>query len=82
MDMAGEMVTDLAAYLGIMDLTSVADFPKAMEDFKGVLEKVEEYNQTRLRMNADMADSTNMIKQLLIKAEDARILGDMKAMRK
>lgn len=33
-------------------------------------------------MNADMADSSNMVKQLLIKAEDARILGDMKAMRK
>lgn len=82
MDMAGEMVTDLAAYLGVADLSSIADFPIAMEEFKAVLEKVEEFNQTRLRMNADMADSSNLIKQLLIKAEDARILGDMKAMRK
>ena len=40
MDMAGEMVTDLAGYLGIPDLSSTADFPKAMEEFKGVLEKV------------------------------------------
>jgi Bardet-Biedl syndrome 2 protein len=42
---------------------------------------VEEHNATRLRMNADMADSSNMIKQLLIKAEDMRMLGSMKAMR-
>lgn len=35
-----------------------------------------------MRMNADMADSSNLIKALLIKAEDARILGDMKAMKK
>jgi Bardet-Biedl syndrome 2 protein len=43
--------------------------------------QVEEHNATRLRMNADMADSSNMIKQLLIKAEDMRMLGSMKAMR-
>ena len=29
-----------------------------------------------------MAESSNLIKTLLIKAEDARILGDMKSMRK
>ena len=40
MDMAGEMVGDLAAYLGVVDLSSTADFPKAMEDFKDVLGKV------------------------------------------
>lgn len=42
MDMAGEMVTDLAAYLGVQDLTSTADFPAAMLEFKAVLEKVGE----------------------------------------
>lgn len=68
--------------MGITDLSSVANFPLAMEGFKGVLEKVEEFNATRLKMNADMAESSNLIKTLLIKAEDARILGDMKAMRK
>lgn len=44
--------------------------------------QVDEHNITRLRMNADMADASNAVKQLIIKAEDARILGDMKAMRK
>lgn len=33
-------------------------------------------------MNADMADSSNLLKSLLIKAEDVRIMGDMAAMRK
>ncbi|KAG1676464.1 hypothetical protein FOA52_002284 [Chlamydomonas sp. UWO 241] len=82
MDIAGEMVLDLATYIGVQDLASVADFPAAMTELRGVLEKVEEYNATRLRMNADMADSSNLVKQLLIKAEDARILGDMKSMRR
>ncbi len=33
-------------------------------------------------MNADMADSSNLVKALLIRAEDMRILGDMQAMRR
>nr|BCL66089.1 Bardet-Biedl syndrome 2 protein [Volvox africanus] len=81
MDMAGELVGDLAAYLGLTDLSSTVDFPLAMKSFKEVLNAVDEHNITRLRMNADMADSSNVIKQLIIKAEDARILGDMRAMR-
>ncbi|GLC47294.1 Bardet-Biedl syndrome 2 protein [Pleodorina starrii] len=82
MDMAGELVGDLAAYLGLSDLGSTVDFPAAMKAFKEVLNAVDEHNITRLRMNADMADSSNLIKQLIIKAEDARILGDVRAMRK
>lgn len=36
MDLAGEAVQDLAAYLGILDLQSTADFPVAMTSFKEV----------------------------------------------
>eukprot|EP00955_Chlamydomonas_euryale_P063479 358683-Chlamydomonas_euryale.AAC.2 len=40
MDVAGEMVADLVAYLGIQDLASTCDFPAAMAEFRAVLEKV------------------------------------------
>ena len=40
MDVAGEMVTDIAGYLGLADLPSVAEFPIAMLAFKDVLSKV------------------------------------------
>lgn len=43
---------------------------------------MDEHNITRLRMNADMADSSNLVKTLIIRAEDARILGDMQAMKR
>ena len=39
--------------------------------------KVDEYNAIRLKLTAEMADSSNVVKTLVIKAEDARILGDM-----
>jgi hypothetical protein len=38
---------------------------------------VDEYNIIRLRLTAEMADSSNLVKSLVIKAEDARILFDM-----
>ncbi|KAL6760242.1 BBS2m [Haematococcus lacustris] len=81
MDVAGEVVNELASYLGLADLASTADYPLAMEAFRAVLAQVEAHNATRLRMNADMADSSNLVKQLLIKAEDMRLLGNMTAMK-
>ncbi len=40
LDMAGEVVQDLAAYLGAVELPSTADFPLAMAAFKEVLNAV------------------------------------------
>uniref|UniRef100_A0A7S0L2Q7 Bardet-Biedl syndrome 2 protein homolog n=1 Tax=Coccolithus braarudii TaxID=221442 RepID=A0A7S0L2Q7_9EUKA len=81
MELAGEVLQDLCSSLGITELESVAEFPLEMEKFREVLLKVDEYNAARLRLTAEMADSSNQAKTLVIKAEDARLLGDMKSMR-
>ena len=52
-----------------------------MEAFRAVLVRVDDYNAARVKMSAEMADSSNLAKTLVIKAEDARILGDIKSMR-
>jgi hypothetical protein len=44
--------------------------------------QVEEHNAVRLRLMAEMADSSNLVKTLVIKAEDARILSNMALTRK
>jgi hypothetical protein len=36
----------------------------------------------RQKLTAEMADSINLIKELVIKAEDARIVGDMNLMKR
>ena len=36
----------------------------------------------RQKLTAEMADSSNLIKALVIKADDARIVGDMKLMKR
>lgn len=39
-EVAGDIVQDLAGYLGISELQSSADFPHEMSSFKDVLAKV------------------------------------------
>lgn len=80
-ELAGEVLHDLCAALGQNELESVAEFPQEFEAFRAVLLRVDEYNATRLHMTAEMADQSNSAKTLVIRAEDARILGDIKAMR-
>lgn len=82
MELAGELIQDLAAYLAVPELQCIAEFPAAMEAFRAVLAKVEAYNSTRMKLAADVADSSNLVKALVVRAEDCRILGDMTNMRK
>lgn len=81
MDLAGEIVQEMAAALGWSEVQSVADFPEEMATFRRTLEAVDECNAVRLHLTAEIADSSNLAKTLVVKAEDARILGEMGAMR-
>eukprot|EP00928_Gymnodinium_smaydae_P046709 TRINITY_DN31132_c0_g1_i1.p1 TRINITY_DN31132_c0_g1~~TRINITY_DN31132_c0_g1_i1.p1 ORF type:complete len:723 (-),score=166.02 TRINITY_DN31132_c0_g1_i1:61-2229(-) len=76
-EVAGEIVQDLCTYLGVEELESTAHFPEEMDKFKSVLMKVDEYNTVRLRLTAEMADSSNLVKMLIVRAEDYRMLSDM-----
>lgn len=82
MDLAAEVVQDLCNFLQVQELESVAEFPSEMTLFREVLMRVDDYNATRLKLTAEMADSSNLVKTLVIKAEDARILGDMECMKR
>lgn len=81
MGTAGEILQDIANFLGVKELESVAEFPIEFQHFEDVFQKMENLRSTRHKMSADMADSSQMIKALVIKAEDARILANMKGMR-
>jgi len=81
MELAGEVLQDMCMALQVVEMESLAEFPQEMEAFRAVLLRVDEYNATRLALTAEMADQSNNAKTLVIRAEDARILGDIKAMR-
>merc|ERR1719158_2171388 len=80
MAIAADIVQDLCQFFSVEDLESDAHFPEEFARLEEILSTVTEYNTARLKMNADMADSSQVIKTLVVKAEDARLLGDMKLM--
>ena len=82
MDLAGDIVQSMASFLHIEDLQSSADFPKQMEDLRGVVAKVSGYQSARQRLSAEMADNSGIIKNLIIRAEDARMMNDISNMKK
>lgn len=81
-EVAGEMVHDLCTFCQVTELESTAHFPSEMEKFKHVLMRVDEYNAVRLKLTAEMADSANLVKALIVKAEDYRMLSDMTNLKK
>lgn len=82
MDLAGDIIQALATFLNIDDLPVVADFPDEMDKLKQILLKVDEYHSVRQKLTAEMADHSNLIRSMVVRAEDARLMGDMKNMKK
>lgn len=80
MELVGDVLQELCRYLKITNLETVADFPKEMAAFEQVLARVDEHQTIRQRLSAEIADTSNAVKQLVIKAEDARLLNDMATM--
>ena len=77
MDLAAEVVQSMASYLNIDELQVEADFPKEFEELASVLEKVQEYQSSRQMLTADMAGNSGLIKSRIVRAEDARLIGDL-----
>ncbi|CAM9136269.1 unnamed protein product [Ectocarpus sp. 12 AP-2014] len=82
MGLAGEVVQDLGRFLEVTELESTAHFPGEMEVLRDVMEGVVDYNSLRQQLTADMADSSQRVKAYVVRAEDARLLGDMPLVRK
>ncbi|KAK7500508.1 hypothetical protein BaRGS_00008415 [Batillaria attramentaria] len=82
MDLAGDIIQALAEFLNLEDLLTTADFPVEIETLKQILIKVDEYHRVRQKLTAEMADHSNLIRSMVVRAEDARLMGDMRSMRK
>lgn len=80
-DLAGDIIQSLASFFAIEELQVEADFPAYFEELKKVLMKVDEYHSVHQKLSADMADNSNLIRSLLVRAEDARLMRDMRTMK-
>ena len=61
----------------LQDLAVVANFPHQMEDLKNILKQVDELRKVRQRLTAEMADNSGVIGNLIVRAEDARMMHHM-----
>ncbi|XP_067575937.1 Bardet-Biedl syndrome 2 protein isoform X5 [Pseudorca crassidens] len=80
-DLAGDIIQSMASFFAIEDLQVEADFPVYFEELRKVLVKVDEYHSVHQKLSADMADNSNLIRSLLVRAEDARLMRDMRTMK-
>ncbi|XP_076033729.1 BBSome complex member BBS2-like [Oratosquilla oratoria] len=81
MDVAGDIIQAMANYLNLTDLHVLAEFPSEMDQLEGLLQHVDEYHATRQRLSAEMADHSGVIRTMVVRAEDARLMGDMASMK-
>ncbi|XP_054718944.1 Bardet-Biedl syndrome 2 protein homolog [Uloborus diversus] len=82
MELAGELIQSLAQTLTLEDLSVTAHFPQEMDNLSNLLTKVNDYQSVRQQLSADMADHSGLIRNLVVRAEDARLMRDYASMRK
>ncbi len=67
MDLAADVIQDMAKFFKWNELDSEADFPKEFDAFQEVITTVAECNAARMDLTADMADDSQRIKVLVFK---------------
>ncbi|GBG31968.1 Bardet-Biedl syndrome 2 protein-like [Hondaea fermentalgiana] len=77
LEIVSEFVQALARELDLQRLEACLDFPTVLHHLEGLLARVAELRSLRQRLNAEMADESNYIKSLVVRAEDARVLQDV-----
>ncbi|KAH7819771.1 putative Bardet-Biedl syndrome 2 protein [Monocercomonoides exilis] len=81
METVSEVAQDMFDYFKVTEMESLAYFPKEMEAFKATLRRVVDLNHLRMQLTADIAERTSSAKVAIVKAEDARLIGDMVSMK-
>lgn len=81
MELAGDLVQDLAEYSDVKEVVSTATFPAEMQAFTEVVANVDAHNATRLSLAADSAEISGRVKEGIVRAEDSRLLAELGQMR-
>eukprot|EP00762_Andalucia_godoyi_P004566 ANDGO_05119.mRNA.1 Bardet-Biedl syndrome 2 protein homolog len=82
MAVCADVVSDFLDFIKVEEMECESFFPREAAFLKNLLFDVDEKNDTRLKLAANMADVSQQVKQLLVGAEDSRLLGDMRNMSK
>ena len=76
MDLCGDVIQALAEYLGLEDLPATCDFPVDLDKVEQLLNRADDLQSVRQRLSAEMADHSGIIRSLIVRAEDSRLMLD------
>ena len=77
MDLCGDVIQALVVdYLGLDYLNTFCDFPYELSQLEQLLTTADEQQSVRQRLSAEMADPSGIIRSLIVRAEDSRLMMD------
>ena len=77
MDLCGDVIQALVVdYLGLDYLNTFCDFPYELSQLEQLLTTADEQQSVRQRLSAEMADHSGIIRSLIVRAEDSRLMVD------
>eukprot|EP00357_Protocruzia_adherens_P016107 CAMPEP_0115029300 /NCGR_PEP_ID=MMETSP0216-20121206/36898_1 /TAXON_ID=223996 /ORGANISM="Protocruzia adherens, Strain Boccale" /LENGTH=730 /DNA_ID=CAMNT_0002405817 /DNA_START=80 /DNA_END=2272 /DNA_ORIENTATION=- len=81
-ELAGDLIQDIASFMGLDTLEVAADMPHEIEELKQTLDDVERYSSVRTHLTGNIAEAATSVKTVIVRAEDARIQRDMGNMKR
>ena len=77
MELAASLIQSLVHALNIVDMQVVCDFPAELGQLAQTFTHIDELNSVKQQLVTQMADHSNMIRNLVVRAEDSRLMDDM-----
>ncbi|XP_025409622.1 Bardet-Biedl syndrome 2 protein homolog isoform X2 [Sipha flava] len=81
-NLTADIIQSLASYLNLDQIDSLAEFPKVLDDLWRNMQTVKTLQQNSIKLNTSIADSSTLLKNLIVQAEDFRLLNDVFNMEK
>ena len=77
-ELCGNLVQDLAEYLQEKNLSTNINYPKYAKSYEPIFQRIEILDNERNHFNINMTDIITNIKDLYVKAEDNRLIDNIK----
>jgi Bardet-Biedl syndrome 2 protein len=71
--LAGNLVQSIAQFMNITNLESSASFPKTVQNFRDLFDKLQGLQESGNVLRTDTALKVNLAKVLILRAEDAKV---------
>ncbi|XP_076802841.1 BBSome complex member BBS2-like [Clavelina lepadiformis] len=82
LELAGDFIQSLASFLNLEHLQTTAHIPMHLKRLEELIETVDNLHVVTQKLAAEMTDHSNLIRSLVVRAEDARLQEDITNMRK